>query len=104
MRSLSPIILLCIITAAVALAGCGSRVVYVQPLLPILPHPERPRLERVAPAELAAVSPEVKARLLARDAALKEYGERYRAIVDEYNAWADEQNRRSGFGDGEKGL
>lgn len=89
--------LLLTLAATVLLSACGSRVVYVQPLLPILSHPERPVLERVAPAELAAVSPEVKSRLLSRDAALKDYADRYRAVVDEYNAWAREQNERSGF-------
>ncbi len=85
------------LATALLLSGCGSRVVYVQPLLPILSHPERPRLERVAPAELADVSPETKARLLQRDAALKDYADRYRAVVDEYNAWARQENEQSGY-------
>ncbi len=93
---------LLVIAAAVVLSACGTRVVYVQPLLPILPHPERPQLERIAPAELAAVSPEVKARLLQRDTVLKDYADRYRAVVNDYNAWAREQNERSGFNDTRK--
>ena len=93
---------LLVIAAAVVLSACGTRVVYVQPLLPILPHPARPQLERIAPAELAAVSPEVKARLLQRDTVLKDYADRYRAVVNDYNAWAREQNERSGFNDTRK--
>jgi hypothetical protein len=85
------------IALALFVAGCMGRTAYVGPLLPILPHPERPRLEAVAPADLAGVSPEIRARLVQRDVALKQHAEQYRAIVNEYNAWATRQNQQSGY-------
>ena len=81
-------------------SGCNlfSHFVYVKPLMPIIEHPRKPRLEEMTSEELQGVDESTVKKLQKRDAQLKDHAERYRRVVTKYNEWADEQNEKSGYG------
>lgn len=81
-------------------SGCSlfSHFVYVKPLMPVITHPKKPVLEKMTSEDLKGLDAEAVKKLQKRDAQLKDHAERYRRVVERYNAWADEQNEKSGYG------
>ena len=86
-----------LVALAVSLSGCAS--FFYHPRYPVLEKPDRPVLANVSGSEMKKMSPEAQDAVTHNFDALIGYGKRLEIAIDEYNFYANEQNKTLGTGE-----